>query len=310
MASFDDIIRAHLENVRPTTDGWVAACPACRGQGGDKQGNHLRIWRGSHAFNCAKAGPEDREHNKLVRAVLYQDADPFALAALDLQIVDPEPKLDVDKVYPEDMLARLVPDHRYWVGRGISEDVLRKLEGGLAPPDEKSKLSNRYIFPVRDDKGRITGFTGRLVSEASFGPTHKHLVRASRAVYPIHVAGEHIRRTRKVAFTEGIGDGLTWASHGMWNWLLLFGLNLNARILGFLVSVNPTHIVISTNNDAVGDKGHSVGNETAEKLRRKLVPFFGEERVLIHLPPRKDWNQCQQENPAEVAEFKAWFDGL
>jgi DNA primase len=214
----------------------------------------------------------------------------------------------VEKVYPEDMLTKLVPDYRYWVGRGISEDVLRRLEGGMAPTDERSKLSGRFILPIRDDKRRIIGWTGRLVSDASFGPKHKHLVKSSKAVYPIHIAAEPIRTSRKVVLTEGVGDLMTLHTHGMLNVLVLLGLNLNARMLGFLASVNATHIVLSTNNDSVGAKGHDVGNKAADKLRAKLIPFFGEERVVIRLPQTgKDWGEASVD---EVKAFKAEVDAL
>ncbi len=231
-------------------------------------------------------------------------------------MVDPDPKLEVEKVYPEDSLARLTPDYRYWVGRGISEEVLRKVGGGLAPADEKSKLSGRYIFPVRDERGRIVGFSGRLVSDASFGPSWKHLCRSSKVIYPIHVSGDAIRKARKVVLLESIGDALSCMECGMWNVIVLLGLHLNARILGFLVSVNPQSIVISTNadtervNKVTGAITHP-GQDAADRLRAKLVPFFGEERVLIRFPKAaKDWNAVLKECPDELRAFKAEVDAL
>ncbi len=305
------LLSSRLDNLKRTQGGWTAACPVCRAEGGDGQRNHLRIWQ-SAAFSCAKHQGE-RDHNRAIRAFIYQDADPDLVASLDVEVLDPDPKLDIERVYPEEMLTRLVQDHRYWLGRNISEDVLRKLEGGMAPVDEQSKLSGRYIFPVRDAHGRITGFTGRLVNDASFGPKWKHLVRASKAAYPLNVTGEHIRRTRKVCFTEGVGDGLTWGTHGIWNWLILLGLNLNPRVLGFLASANPTHIIISTNSDServnktTGNVTHP-GQDAAVKLRNQLIPFFGEERIIIRLPQTaKDWNAA---DPDEVRAFKAEVEAL
>ncbi len=310
------LLASRLENLRRTADGWSARCPACAAEGSDTQGNHLRVWR-TGSFACAKENKDGLkgitlDHNRLIRAWLYAESDPDTLASLEYEIVDPEPKLDIDKVFPESMLSKLTPDYRYWMGRGISEEVLRRMGGGLAPADEKSKLSGRFVFPVRDLQGRIIGWTGRLVSDASFGPTHKHLVKSSRCMFPIHDAGEEIRRTRKVVFTEGVGDGLSCASVGIRNHLDLLGLNLNARIMGFLVSVNPTHLILSLNNDAIGEaKSKNAGNKAADKIRAKLVPFFGEERVLDKPPQtRKDWNKVLVENPEEIHAFKAWVDSL
>lgn len=317
MADLHTLLSSRLEGLRRNSDGtFQARCPACAAENGDTQRQHLRIWP-SAAFRCARAG-DDRQHNRVVRAWLYAESDPDTLANLALEVIDPEPKLEVEKVYPEADLAKLTPDYRYWVGRGISEEVLRRMGGGLAPHNERSKLSGRYVFPVRDDKGRIIGWTGRLVSDASFGPTHKHLVRSARCVFPIHVAAEPIRATRKVVLLESVGDYLSCAEVGLWNCLVLLGLNLNARILGFLVSVNPTHIVISTNadtervNKVTGAVSHP-GQDAADKLRVKLVPFFGEERVLIRFPKAaigKDWNEVLRAAPDEVRAFKAEVDSL
>jgi hypothetical protein len=307
MSDLHQLLVSRLENVRPATEGgWTAMCPICAAAGNGLRGrNQLKVWPSS-AFHCVIAG-DDREHNKLIRAFLYRDADPDTLAALEVEFVDPEPKLEVEKVYPESMLAKLTPDHRYWMGRGISEEVLRRMGGGLAPADEKGKLSGRYVMPVRDLHGRIIGWTGRLVSDASFGPTHKHLVKSSRCIFPIHDAEEAIRRTRVVVFDEGVGDDLSLATVGIRNRLALLGLNLNARIMGFLASVNPRKIVLSLNNDAIGRaESKSAGNKATEKLRAKLVPFFGEQCIVERLPQsRKDWNLVLRENPEEIRAFAA-----
>ncbi len=319
MADLHTLLASRLQNLKRAPDGkgWTAMCPICAQAGNGLRGkNQLKIWP-NQAFHCVIEG-DDKTHNKAIRAFLYENADPDTLAELSLEIVDPDPKVEMDKVYPEDMLSKLNPDYRYWVGRGISEEVLRKMEGGMAPADEKSKLSNRYCLPIRDEKHRIIGWTGRLVSENSFGPKHKHLVKSSRCIYPIHVADEPIRASRKVVLLESPGDYLSCAQVGLWNAIVLLGLNLNARILGYLVSVNPTHIIISTNadtervNKVTGAISHP-GQDAADKLRAKLIPFFGEDRVIIRFPSiavGKDWNECLQKAPDEVMAFKAEVDAL
>lgn len=304
---------AHLK--RAPAGGWDAQCPVCAAAGVGLRGHsQLRVYANG-AFHCVIAS-EQPGHNAAIRGFLYSDADPSVLAELESQIVDPDPKVEMDVVYPEAMLAKLTPDYRYWTGRGIGEEVLRRMGGGLALADERSKLSGRYVFPVLDDKGRIIGWTARLVSDASFGPTWKHLVRSSRAVYPHHTAAQPIRAARKVVLVESVGDYLSCAEVGLWNALVLLGLNLNARMLGFLVSVNPTHIVISTNadtervNKVTGAITHP-GQDAAERLRARLVPFFGEERVLIRFPKAaKDWNKVLMEAPDELRAFKAEVDAL
>jgi hypothetical protein len=315
MASLTDLIRSRLQCVRPTADGFQAQCPVCAASGRDQTGNHLHIWTRNGAFWCV-VGSETPGHNAAVRAYLYDGVPPEALAAYQISIIDPEPKLEADKVFPEDMLSRMSQDHSYWVGRGISEDVLRRLEGGLVPRDPPGKLSGRYVFPIRcPSTKRIVGWTGRLVSDASFGPKWKHLVKAKRAIYPVVKVDAAIRRARKVVLVESPGDMLSLMTTGIDYALVLLGLNVNSRMLGYLASANLDEIIISTNSDTErvapdGTVSHP-GQDAAAKLRAKLIPYLGDHRVRVRLPGGgvKDWNEALLKAPTELATFKAELEG-
>jgi hypothetical protein len=317
-ADLQSILSARLEAFRRNSDGsYQARCPVCASEGHDKQRDHLRVWP-SGAFRCAKyakdaPGEAPLDHNRLIRAFVYQNVDPATLALLETQIIDPEPKLVADKVYPEETLTQMVPDHRYWVGRGISEEVLRRFEGGLHPEGIPSKMSKRYLFPVRDyPSRRIVGWTGRLTeSTNSFAPKWKHLVKSGRALYPLTVTADAIRTARKVVLVESPGDGLSLFQGGIPYVAILFGLNMNSRWLGWLASADLDQIVISTNNDAIGKpQSDCAGNKAAEKLRAKLVPFFGEERVKVRLPQSaNDWNDVLRKGTGELALFREELEG-
>lgn len=309
MATLQSLLSARLTNLRSNPDGtFQARCPACAAANMDRKGEHLRVWP-SHAFRCVVV-PDDKDHNRAIRAFIHEGADSATLAALTAQIIDPEPQLVADKVYPEEMLSRLVPDHTYWVNRGISVDVLRRLEGGLAPADERSKLSGRYIFPIRDHVSRrIMGWTGRLVSDASFGPKHKHLVRSSRAIYPLTVTRDAILRARKVVLIESVGNQLSLMSGGIDIVLDLLGLNLNSRILGFLAGANLDECIISTDTDTArvhpvtGVVSHP-GQDAAEKLKAKLVPYLGERVRIRQVTTAKDWCAAGEGKTGEIEVFK------
>lgn len=309
MTSLESLLAVRLVNLRSTAEGWQAQCPVCLAEGHDKNGkNHLHIWR-SGAFHCVVTPPagEDevaKAHNRAIRAFIYAGADEATLLQLAVAIVDPEPKLNVDPVYPEELVAKLVPDHRYWLNRGVSEEVLRMLEGGLYPTDMRGQMEQRYCFPVRHHQNRrIMGWTGRLVTDASFRPKWKHLVKTNRCVYPLTAAAPHIKAARRVVLYESSGDYMKCATHGMPYGLVLLGLNLNSLMLGYLISANVDRVVISTNNDAIGDaKSKSVGNGAAERLRTKLVPYLGEGKVVVRFPQTaKDWGDATVE---EINAFR------
>jgi len=287
---------SRLEKVRRNADGSVTCrCVACKAENnGDSTGNHLRIWQNG-SFNCV-THTGDRQHNAFIRAYLRgtnPDENP------DYELIDPEPKISVERVYPESSLDRLVPDYSYWEGRGIKPEVLARLEGGMAPEDEKSKLSARFIFPIRGLDRRIVGFTGRLTFANSFAPTWKHIFRTSKVVWPWHVAEPYVRASGKVILVESIGDLLSCQSHDIMNVLCIFGLNINGKLISTLVAANVKQIIISLNRD----EDPSKGQRAAEKIRNKLSAFFNEESLIIRLPPegKKDWNECSSE---EIEAFK------
>lgn len=311
-----DYIASRLQNVRRAGDGTLSArCPACAAEGGDTTngGGHLKVWP-SGAFNCAKAGGDDKDHNRQIRASLYPDDDAAQQAALlsDVEYIDPDPRVDSPTIYPDSMLARLVHDYSYWRGRGIDDNTCARFEGGLAPIDEKSKLSGRFIFPIRDDQRRIVGFSGRLVLPNSFAPSWKHLFKSSKVCWPWYLNGDAIRARGSVVLLESIGNGLSLSQVGIHNWLVLFGLQFNSVVLGHLASVNPRQIIISTDNDSLGKaSSREAGNRAARKVQAQLSSFFPEERVVIRqCQTRKDWNLVLIENPEELTLFKAELDGV
>ena len=283
-----------LVNVKRQSDGSIQCqCPICAAEGKDKSSkNHLRIYK-TGAFNCII--DNSKQHNYAISRYLKStnsDENP------DYEYIDPEPILKIEKVYPEDTLKRLLPDYTYWINRGAREDVLRKLEGGLAPEDEKSKLSKRFIFPIRNMDNRIVGFTGRLIQENSFAPNWKHIFKSSKSVWPWHVNGKDIASTKTVVLVESVGDTLALMSNDVPNVLCLFGLNLNGKIISSLIAADVKKIIISLNNDVNPDKGQ----RAAEKIRNKLCAFFQEDHLIIRLPTSgKDWGEATKE---EIQQFK------
>ncbi len=286
---------SRLESVRRQSDqSIICACPVCRQEGHDRTGNHLRVYK-TGQFNCILHSGE-RQHNRAIRAYLMNtalDENP------EIEYIDPEPAIKTDKVYPESSLSSLIPDYTYWLGRGVTEDVCRRLEIGVAAEGEKSKLAGRSILPIRGLDGRLTGFSGRLLKDNSFAPKYKHLFKSSLAVYPWHIAGPHIKASRTVVLTEGVSDMMILMSHGIPNVLSLFGLNINGKIISTLVGANVRRIVISLNRDDDPNKGQ----RAAEKIANKLSVFFGDESIIIRLPPegRKDWGECDAD---QIATFR------
>lgn len=287
-----------LENVQRGMDKGVAfitcRCVGCATEGGDANGrNNLRIYA-TGAFVCYKYGGEDKGHNLLIRSILRAEGG----VASDVVYVDPSPRLEVDKVFDDTILDKLLPDYSYWEGRRIKADVLRRLQGGMAPKDERSKLSERFIFPCRDKDGRIVGFAGRLVKENSFAPKWKILGKKTSFVFPPpSISIKAIRSQSEVTLVEGIGCGLALMGGEIDNVFVMFGINLSPRLIALLVQLDPKRIRVSTNNEASG-----TGNRAAIEIKNKLKSFFNEDRIEICLPFKKDFAEMSLE------EIEQWHN--
>ncbi len=284
-----------LINVKKNGDGSIQCqCPVCAQEGKDKIGkNHLRIWKNG-AFNCIV--DNSFGHNKLIRAFLGGDSIDNNS---DIELIDPEPTLNIDKVYPESIIKKLIPDYSYWINRGAKEEILRLLEGGVAPNDYKNKLSGRFVFPIRGIDGNINGFTGRLIYPNNFSPTWKHLFKSRNAVWPWNISGKYIKQSKSVILVESVGDALALMSNEIYNVLCIFGLNLNSKIISILIANDIKKIIISLNRDS----NHSKGQEAALKIQNRLNLLFDPKNIIIKFPPEnvKDWGEASKE---QLTNFK------
>lgn len=297
MSQLLDLIASRLLKVRRVSDGLVAQCPVCAAEGRDSKGAHLKVFA-SGAFGCV-AHPDDKVHSRAIYSIIRDKADPESLLCAETEWVIPE-KVTTPTVYPESDLSKLLPDHGYWVNRGMKDEVLVRLGGGLAPANERSKLSNRYVFPLRDDHGQIVGWSGRLVDDNSFGPRWKHLNAVRASVFPhVSLVQPAARARREVILVEGIGCCLALMGAGLDQCLCLFGTHISSKLIGLLLAWAPKRVIIATNNEPSG-----IGNRAAESVYAKLIPFLGPDVPVIHLPSRKDFAEMSGE------EIGVWHAGL
>lgn len=294
------LYKDRLVNVKRGSDqSIICQCPACAAMGEDQVNkNHLKIFK-TGAFSCVKY-QGDKDHNKIIYNMLFDaDGDDYIIDNFGIQ------KPNYVKFYPEETLLKLVKNHDYWINRKISIDVLDMLEGGLAPSDEKGKLSGRYCFPIRDLNRKIIGFSGRLATYNTFAPKWKHLFKVGDVAYPFHITKPYIEKEKSVILVESIGDMLALMTHGIFNVLVIFGLHIKSKVISALISSNPNKIIISTNNDS--DK-QGAGNKAALKIHSKLYNFFDQSRLEVYIPKSKDWGEANELGTQELLELRKKID--
>lgn len=196
------------------------------------------------------------------------------------------PKVKVVKRFDKLNLLKLEKDTSYWEGRGIDKKILQGFGGGVA---KCGKMANRYVFPIFNVREEIVGFSGRDLLDLDYGdrPKWKHLGDTAYWVYPAQINNDVLKRTRTVILVESIGDLLALFNAGVQNVLCVFGISIGAGVINYLMKIDVDEIILALNNDKLSQ----VGNKRALKLREKLVQYFDNSQVKIHLPDKKDFGE-------------------
>ena len=215
--------------------------------------------------------------------------------------------IQMDEIFSEEMLAKLLPHYKFYSKKGISNETLKFYKCGLATT---GAMNNRFVFPVYNSNAEIFGFSGRHVywKDGSNLPKWKHIGRKTKWSYPLYLPDkngkfqiyESITEKKEVILVESIGDSLALFENGMKNHLVTFGLDLSPAMLTSLIALAPEKIIISTNNDY--NKGANRGLEAAIKAFLKLIKYFDIDKVDIKIPPKNDFGEMQEQG----VDFSVW----
>src|SRR5258706_12806165 len=68
---------------------------------------------------------------------------------------NPMPVIKQPRIFDNAILNELLPIYDYWIGRGISENTLREIGGGLY--NHKGIFKGKYLFYILNSKSQIVG---------------------------------------------------------------------------------------------------------------------------------------------------------
>jgi len=209
-------------------------------------------------------------------------------------------KLEVEEVYPESILEKLLPHYKFYNDKGISTEVLIKLKGGLAT---RSQMYQRYVFPIYNQYGQIHGFSGRDLSGKEGKPKWKHMGKKKNWVYPAYVPTKNGFLFEDVdndcvVIVESIGDCLSCMENGINNVLVSFGLDISSKLLCSLIKFNFKKVIIAFNNDS--NKEDNRGMNASIKNYLKLLNYYNSDKIKICLPIKNDFGDMSKE------DFEEW----
>ena len=231
---------------------------------------------------------------KLTRGEVV-DGKEFYTDPIKESSLDERPQSDIPKIYPKYFLDKLIKDHSYWLGRGISETTMERFLGGTV---SSGKMAGRYVFPIFDVSGEIIGFSGRAI-QVEAKAKWKHIGKTRFWNYPLWLNSNAIANSRRIVLVESIGDCLAAFECGCQSVLVTFGLALQSELLGKVLALNPSLIEICFNNDGLAARGA----RAAEKLKGRLSKYFSSNKIRVKLPPEKDINDFLLKDKKGCAEW-------
>ena len=190
-----------------------------------------------------------------------------------------EEVIEMEKIYPESYLEKLLPMKTFYEKRGVSSNTQDKFKCGYAGG---GKMYRRIVFPIYDLDGQIHGFSGRSVTNDEHIPKWKHMGRKTNWVYPHHLSHSNIEDKEEVILVESIGDCMALYEAGHDNVLMLAGLDISAKIISYLNSFDLKRIIVATNND--NSKDENTGALASIKVAAKLSSVFDLSLIKINPP--------------------------
>jgi DNA primase len=167
--------------------------------------------------------------------------------------------------------------------RGISADEVR--EAGLAVQGERGaydRFRHRLMFPIRDDRGRVAGFGGRLLPGEALGagehqPKYVNTAQSpifdkGSILYALDLAKDAIRTAGRAVIVEGYMDVVAAHEYGFANVVASMGTALTERQVTLLKRY--THnLVLALDADAAGSEGMLRGHDVLDTvLDHESVP--------------------------------------
>lgn len=210
-------------------------------------------------------------------------------------------KLKVPETFDPSILKELIPDYTYFEKRGISRKTCQLFKGGLCLGGTTimAKLKDRQVLNIYDCKHKLIALTGRSIYDKH--PKWKHIGSVTNSVFPAYLNHKIIKELREIILVESPVDVLRLWDVGIKNVISLFGVNCSYAILNYLLKANPDKIFISLNNEI--DLNGGVGNQGAEKVYVRLKRYFDPNKIVIYLPPCKDFADVK----CTVSMIEEWY---
>ena len=182
---------------------------------------------------------------------------------------------------------------------GFSEEIL--IKAGLAKRNKDGKLfdvfRDRLIFPIKDRKGRIVGFGGRVMSQEDqpkyLNTGETEVFQKGRELYGFFESLEDRKNLKEIYVVEGYMDSIAMYEHGLKNSVATLGIATNRFHIQKLLQVVDQIIFCFDGDDA--------GRGAAWSALKNVLPSItdGVEIRFLFLPEGEDPASLLEKNSVE-----------
>ncbi|MEM7401300.1 MAG: DNA primase [Pseudomonadota bacterium] len=164
----------------------------------------------------------------------------------------------------------------------INIGLVKKSDKGSGYYD---RFRNRIIFPIKDRRGRVTGFGGRVLDDAVpkyLNSPETPVFHKSDALYGLYEARKSKLSSRSLIVVEGYMDVVALAQHGIENVVATLGTATTGQHIQQLFRCTKEIIFCFD--------GDRAGREAAWRAAQQIIPLFkdGLEAKFLFLPQGED----------------------
>ncbi len=188
------------------------------------------------------------------------------------------------------------------LSKGIKEEVL--IKAGLSKKNKDDKLfdffRDRLMFPIKDRKGRVVGFGGRVMNPEDqpkyLNTGETPIFQKNRELYGFYEALEFRKDLKEIFVVEGYMDSIAMYEHGMTNSVATLGIATNRFHIQKLLQIVNEIIFCFDGDDA--------GRGAAWGALKNVLPAVTDGKTIkfLFLPEGEDPASLLEKNSAE--EFK------
>ncbi len=189
------------------------------------------------------------------------------------------------------------------LNKGIKEEVI--IKAGLAKKNKDDKLfdffRDRLMFPIKDRKGRVVGFGGRVMN-ADDQPKYLNtgetpVFQKNRELYGLYETLEFRKDLKEIFVVEGYMDSIAMYENGMTNSVATLGIATNRFHIQKLLQIVNEIVFCFDGDDA--------GRGAAWGALKNVLPAVtdGKSIKFLFLPEGEDPASLLEKNSVE--EFKA-----